>query len=208
VLAIMALMPFLLTIASAVALRTSVTPEMTIGTFALLPLLIIEVAGIRDLDRLYRISVRLAGAVTLGALALAPAIAVARTWLLSDARNTAPFQEVAIEATRIWHDRTGLPLSFVAGSDWYENATAFYSPERPRVFVHFDYSRNLWVTPDALTQRGLLSVCVSDDTVCLSATADFATPRTTRTEVSLAHVFWGHAARPVQFVITVIPPRL
>lgn len=208
VLATLTLAPLVLMFASALTLRTTITPEMTIGTFPLLPLLIIEAAGIRDLDRLYRISARLAGAVTLGALALSPAIALERTYLSSNAMRAKPFQEVAIEATRLWHDRTSLPLAYVAGSDWYENAIAFYSPDRPHVFVHFDYSRNLWVSPEALAKQGLLSVCVSDDKVCLTATAHFATPETTRTELSLAHAFWGHVAKPVHFVVTIIPPRV
>jgi 4-amino-4-deoxy-L-arabinose transferase-like glycosyltransferase len=208
VLATLALAPLVLTIVSALALRTNITPEMTIGTFALLPLLIIEVAGIRDHDRLYRIAAWLAGALTLVALALSPVIALARTYLSSNALNIAPFQEVAVEVTKLWHDRTSLPLAYVAGSDWYENATAFYSPDRPHVFAHFDYSLNLWVTPEDLAKQGLLSVCLSDDRACLSATANFATPETTWAEVSLAHVFWGHSAKPMHFVITVIPPRV
>ncbi len=208
VLATLTLAPLVLTVASALAVRTTSTVEMTIGTFPLLPLLIIEIAGVRDLDRLWRISARLAGAVTLGALALSPAIALERTYLSSGAMKAAPLQEVAIAATRLWHDQTSLPLAYVAGSDWYENAIAFYSPDRPHVFVHFDYFRNLWVSPDALAKQGLLSVCVSTDKACLSATAGFATPQTTRTELSLAHAFWGHVAKPVHFVVTVIPPRV
>ncbi len=208
VLATLTLAPLVMTVASALALRTTSTVEMTIGTFPLLPLLAIEVAGVRDLDRLWRISARLAGAVTLGALALSPAIALDRTYLSSNAVNAMPFQEVAIEATRLWHDRTSLPLEYVAGSDWYENAIVFYSPDRPHAFVHFNYSRNLWVSPDALAKHGLLSVCVRDDKVCLAATAKFVTPQTTRTELSVAHVFWGHAAKPVHFVVTVISPRV
>jgi hypothetical protein len=51
-------------------------------------------------------------------------------------------------------------------------------------------------------------VCVSDDRPCLAATASFGTPQSTRTEVSLAHVFWGHVARPVQLTVTIIPPRI
>jgi hypothetical protein len=145
--------------------------------------------------------------VTLGALALSPAIALERVYLSPSATKATPVQEVAIEATRIWHDGTSLPLAYVAGSDWYENATAFYSPDRPHVFVHFDYSRNLWVSPEALAKWGLLSVCVSGDKACLAATAGFATPQTTRAELSLAHVFWGHVAKPVRFVLTFIPPR-
>ena len=208
VLATLTFAPLVLTVASALALRTTSTAEMTIGTFPLLPLLTIEVAGIRDLDALWRISARLAGAVTLGALALAPAIALERAYLSPGAMKAAPFQEVAIEATRLWHDRTSLPLAYVAGSDWYENAIAFYSPDQPHVFVHFDHARNLWVSPDALAKHGLLSVCVSGDKVCLADTAIFATPQATRTELSLAHAFWGHVAKPVRFVVTVIPPRV
>ena len=145
--------------------------------------------------------------MTLGALALSPAVALARTWASSSAMNVAPFQEVAAEATKLWHDRTSLPLAYVAGSPWYDNAIAFYSPDRPHAFVLFDYSRNLWVTPEALARHGLLSVCVSDDSFCLTATAKFTTPESTRTELSVAHAFWGHVAKPVNFVVTIIPPR-
>lgn len=207
VLGTLALAPLVLTIVGALALRTRSTPEMPIGTFALLPLLAIEAARIWDIDRLYRIAWRLAAVVTLGALVLSPAIAAQRAFLSSEAMKVAPYQEVAAAATRIWRARTALPLAYVGGSDWYENAIAFYSPDRPHAFVHFDYARNLWVTPEVLAQHGLLSVCISDDRICLAETARFVTPETTRTEVALAHAFWGHVARPVHFVLTVIPPR-
>jgi hypothetical protein len=208
VLAILALAPLALTIICALVLRTDITSEMTIGTFAVLPLLIIELAGIRDVDRLDRISIRLAGVLTGGALLLSPAIALERAFLSSGAMKVEPFQEAAAKATRFWHDRTALPLRYVSGSAWYVNATAFYSPDHPHVFVYFEYSRNLWVTPDDLAKHGLLSICVSDDLVCLNSTAQFVTPASSRTEVSLAHGFWGHVARPVRFVMTVIPPRI
>ncbi len=149
----------------------------------------------------------MAGALTLGALAVSPAIALARTYLSSGADGVPPYQEVAAEATNFWHDRTSLPLLYVGGSDWYENAVAFYSPDRPHTFVHFTYARNLWVTPEALAKHGLLSVCVSTDRICLAETAAFVTPETSREEVSLAHAFWGHVAQPVKFVVTAIPPR-
>jgi 4-amino-4-deoxy-L-arabinose transferase-like glycosyltransferase len=206
-LATLALAPLVLTIVSALALRTRDTPEMTVGTFALLPLLMIELAGIKDADRLHWIAVRLAGVVTFGALALAPAIAAQRTFLSSGAMKVAPYQEAAAEVTRLWHARTSRPLAYVASSAWYENAVAFYSPDRPHVFTYFDYARNLWVTPEKLAKYGLLSLCVSNDQTCLARTARFVTPDTTRTEVSLAHVFWGHVARPMKFVVTIIPPR-
>jgi len=132
---------------------------------------------------------------------------VARTYLSSRAEDGAPYQEIAREATRLWHERTGRPLATVAGSDWYENAIAFYSPDHPSAFVHFDYAMNLWVTPETLARRGLLSVCLAGDKVCLDATARFATSEATRTEISVAHEFLGHVANPVSFIVTIIPPR-
>jgi hypothetical protein len=167
----------------------------------------IELVGVRDIDRLYRISARLAAALTLGALALSPAIAWYRTYLSPIAMKASPFQEVALEATNLWHVRTSLPLAYVAGTDWYENATAFYSPDRPHVFVEFDYSRNLWVTSDDIAEHGLLAICVSNDSICLARTAKFATPQSTQTGLAVAHEFWGHLAKPVNFIVTVIPPR-
>ena len=207
ILATLALAPLVLTIASGLMLRIRSTPEMMIGTLPLFPLLAIELSRVRDTGKLYWIACRLAGAVTLGALVLSPAIAAARTWLSPAAIKVAPYQEAAAEATRIWHSRTSVPLSYVGGSDWYENAIAFYSVDRPHVFVHFNFDRNLWVTRERLAKHGLLSMCISADSVCLAETEAFVTPETTRTEVSLAHVFWGHVARPVHFVVTVIPPR-
>jgi Dolichyl-phosphate-mannose-protein mannosyltransferase len=207
VIAILALAPLVLTLVSGLALRTRTTPEMTIGTFTLLPLLTIEVFGARGIERLCRISARMAGALTLGALAVSPAIALARTYLSSGAMGIPPYQEVAVQATKFWHERTSLPLLYVGGTDWYENAVAFYSPDRPHTFVHFAYARNLWVTPEALAKHGLLSVCVSTDRICLAETAAFVTPDTSRQELSLAHAFWGHVAKPVAFVVTAIPPR-
>ncbi|HEY0185366.1 MAG TPA: glycosyltransferase family 39 protein [Rhodopila sp.] len=206
-LATLALTPLVLTIVSGLLLRTRTTPEMTIGTFTLIPLLAIELFRIRDIDRLCRVSVVLAGVVTLGALVLAPAIGLQRTYLSSKAMNIAPYQEVAIGATKLWHERTSLPLLYIGGTDWYENAIAFYGADRPHTFVHFDYARNLWVTPEALAKHGLMSVCVSTDSVCLAATAPFVTPASTREELSFARTFWGHTAKPVRFVVTVIPPR-
>jgi hypothetical protein len=207
VLVVLTLAPLVLTVVSALVLRNTITPEMTLGVFPLLPLLMIELARPLDIRRLFRISLQLALAVMLGAAVVSPLVAWIRTYLSPNAMKIAPYQEVAIEATRLWHDHTSLPLLYVAGSYWYDNAITFYSPDRPSTFVRFDYSMNLWVTPEALARHGLLSVCRSDDEFCLASTARFATPETTRTELSVAHAFWGHVANPVHFIVTIIPPR-
>ncbi len=206
-LTILAATPLVLTILAGLALRTKVSTNMLIGTFSLMPLLAIEIAGSRRLAPLRAAAARFAAALTLGALVASPAVALARVWLSNDADDVQPRKELAAAATRLWREKTGTPLAYVGGSHLYENGVAFYSLDRPHGFVHFDLFRNRWVTPQALAEKGLLSVCVQDDSDCLAATAALATPQATRTDIALAHDFWGHKGKAVSFVVTVIPPR-
>ena len=199
--------PLILTVLAGLALRTKVSTNMLIGTFSLMPLLAIEIAGSGRIERLGVVAARLAAALTLGALVASPAVALARTWFSHDANDVQPRKELALEATRLWREKTGRPLAYVGGTRLYENGLVFYSPDRPHGFVHFDFFRNRWVTPKLLDERGLLSVCVKDDAECLASTAAFATAQATRTEITLAHEFFGHRAKPVSFVVTIIPPR-
>ena len=198
--------PLLLSELGALVERTTLTSEMLLGTFPLAPLLLLAPLSPEALARVRHLARRLALAVSLGALVAAPVTMEWRTWLSPGAMEVQPYQEVARVATRIWHQRTGLKLRYVAGTHWYENEIAFYSPDRPHAFKAFHYAEALWVTPARLARDGLLSVCVASDARCLRRTARFVTPGTTRTEVTLARRFLGHVARPVRFVITVIPP--
>jgi 4-amino-4-deoxy-L-arabinose transferase-like glycosyltransferase len=205
-LATLALAPLLLTVLAGVTLRTQVTNRMTIGTFSLMPLLAIEIGGSRGLERLRWLSVRLGGGFSLVALAASPAVSLGKAWFSHNTDDTAPRKELAEAATRFWQETTDRPLAYVGGSLRYDDAVAFYSRERPHVFVRFDYFANQWVTPGALAEKGLLSVCVRTDAKCLAATAGLATPLSTHTEMTLSHRFWGHEAKPVDFIVTVIPP--
>ena len=85
-------------------------------------------------------------AVTLVALALSPVIAFAKIWYRGDINYTEPRKELAREATELWHKTTSSPLQYVGGSQRYEDAVAFYSPDHPHVFIHLDYHRAPWVT--------------------------------------------------------------
>ena len=205
-LATLALAPLMLTALAGVILRTKVSTNMTIGTFSLMPLLAIEIAGSRGLERLRWLSVRLAAGVSLGALAASPAIALGKAWFPHSPDDTEPRKELAEAATRFWRETTRRPLAYVAGSPRYDDAVTFYSTERPHVFVSFDYFANQWVTPRALAEKGLLSVCVKTDAECVAATAALATPLAKRIEITLSHRFWGHETKPVDFIVTVIPP--
>ncbi len=204
-LATLAVTPLVLTLVGALILRTRTTPDMPVGTFPLVPLLIIELIGIVDADRLARIACRLAVVVTIIAVVASPAITATRLWA-SHKLEATPYRDLGFEVTRLWHEHIGLKLAYVGGSDWCENAIAFYSPDRPHAFVHFDYTRNLWMTPQAVAEHGLLSACRASDRLCLAETAGFVTPSTIRIEETLVHRFLDFSGEPMPFVFTIIPP--
>jgi hypothetical protein len=200
-----ALAPLALTLIAGLGLRTRLTPEMPIGTFSLVPLMIIEALGSRGLDRLSWAAGRLAAGLLLVLLAASPFIMFGRLWLWDHSDTVAPHQEIAVEATKLWREKTGMPLSYVAGHG-YEDAVVFYSPDRAHGFFDFDLSRNLWVTPDRLAEYGLMTVCLKDDAACLASTAKYLTPRASQTEIAVAHEFWRHVAKTYAFIVTVVPP--
>lgn len=204
--ATLALAPLALTLVAGLALRTKISTNMTIGVFSLVPLVLIEIVAPEAPARLVRYAWRTAALLSAAALVASPAIAYGRLRWSSDPNDLQPRRELAHEAARIWHAATSAPLLYVAGTDLYENAAAFYSPDRPHAFLHFDHYRAPWITPEDLARHGLLSVCVKDDEPCRAATAALARPDATSREVTLAHRFWGRSAPAITFVVTVIPP--
>jgi 4-amino-4-deoxy-L-arabinose transferase-like glycosyltransferase len=201
------LAPLALSVVAALVLRTKISSNMLIGVFPLGPLLAMELLAPLDGTRLRRWALGAASIVSVGALALSPFIAVGRAWYGRTPEDSEPRREAALAATEFWESVTKAPLAFVAGSFRYDNATTFYSPQHPSVFVGFDYFGNRWATPQAIAARGLLTICLKDDKACLNATTRFSTPATQRESVSLAHVAYGRTRAAVDFVITAIPPR-
>lgn len=207
VLTTLAVLPLGLTVMAGLAFRLRPDTNMTIAIFSLMPLLLIELAGGEGDGRLYRLSRAIAVGITLGALVLSPAIAIAKIWYGGDINYTEPRKELARKATEIWHETIASPLQYVAGSQRYENAIAFYSADRPHVFTHGDMARAPWVTHEDLDRSGLLVVCVEKDKGCLNSTDSITSSQVRRTDLSLAHSFRGYTTRSLNFVIIIVPPR-
>ncbi len=207
VLTVLAVLPVVLTLLAGLLFSLRPSTNMVIGIFSLMPLLLMELADNKGDERLYRVSRVLVVVVTLVVLALSPAIAMTKIWLGDDNNYFEPRKELTREATRIWLNATASPLEYVAGSQRYENAIAFYSPDRPHVFIHFDVHQAPWVTAEDLDRAGLLIVCARDDKRCRKSAAKIAPPEASRSELTLAHSFWGYTAKPKRFTVTVVPPR-
>ena len=207
--ALLVLTPVVLTLLAGLVFRLKVSSNMMLGVFSLAPLFLIEVIGVADDARLKRLAVRLACALSILALALSPVVALTKITRAKDDPNlTLPRRELAREVTRLWRARTGLPLAYVAGGDLYPDAVAFYSPDRPHSFIHFDVRRAPWVTPDDLARHGLLAVCAAEDLECQATAVRSSTPETTRLNLALSHTYWGHTRAPHAFVLFVIPPTV
>lgn len=206
-LATLALAPPVLTVLSALTLRNKVSTNMMIGVFSLAPLLAIDYFGAFDMTRLRRLALWAATGLCLTSLALSPAVAVGKAWFSRDPNDTEPRKEAAAEATRFWHEVTGQPVAFVAGSFAYDNATVFYSEDHPHAFTNFTFFGAGWATPEKIAADGLLTLCLADDAHCAAETAKFASTAARSEDVTLTHRFLWHTAQPRRFVITAIPPR-
>ena len=205
VLSTLVLAPIVLSVAAALALRTKLSSNMLIGVFPLAPLYAIELVR-PDLAWLRKWSWRGAIVLALGALALSPLIGLLKSWYGRDAEDVEPRREAALAATEVWRRATDAPLAFVAGSFRYDNATVFYSPGHPSAFVNFDISGNRWAAPEAVRARGLLTICLKGDSVCLEQTARFSNSSALREEMTLIHTPYGRSRKPFAFVVTAIPP--
>ncbi len=206
VLAILALAPLALSLAASLALQSKLVTPMLQGTFPLVPLFAMRALGAEP-ERLTRLAKRVAAVVLVAELALAPLQGLFLVWFTTRPIVAVPIRELAAQATALWREKTGLPLSYVGGSYALGDAVSFYSPDHPHSFESLDYRRRLWVTPEALAAHGLLSLCVAADSRCLADTARFATPQSSRVELTIAREVWGRRFPPVKFVATVIPPH-
>jgi len=204
-LTILALGPFVLTFVSGVALRVRLTPEMAIGVMALIPLWLISVLGPASTDALARLSRRAAIVVTLAAAALSPVVMAARAFGPGGAR-VAPYPEAAAQVGRLYRERFGAPLAYVAGAE-YAHYVAFYGPDRAQAFFRFDFLANLWVTPALLAERGWVAVCAEADAECTGKAQAMAGASTQRLEVTASRRFLGHVAEARRIVVWMTPPR-
>lgn len=206
VLAALTLGPALITAAAGVVLRFPLADSMSIGIFCLVPLLLMELAGVGDATRLLRFARWSAIGIALAALLASPLVAYEK---LKQGERTAvqPRMEIAEAATRLWRQQTGTPLTIVGGYSPYADAVAFYSPDHPSEFIAFDLAWSPWITPEAIARRGFLAVCVKTDDRCLALARKYAASPVSPTEVELFHGAWGLKAPPVTFELLIVPPR-
>src|SRR6185437_7662757 len=119
--------------------------------FGLVPLLLIRAIPSAEPWRIARVSILAAAASAVAVLIASPAVAYV-AFHSNDPAATEPREELAAYVTQLWHEQTGTKLRIVAGTDPYENAIGFYSPDQPKVFIGFSEWKAPWITPAALAR--------------------------------------------------------
>ncbi len=81
----------------------------------------------------------------------------------SEHRTSFPGPRLAAEITRQWRQRYASPLPIVIGDEWYAGSVAWYSPDRPRVYLDGDRRRSPWLDDEEVRKRGAVIVWVAVD---------------------------------------------
>ncbi len=155
----LAFMPFVVVTAAAIASGRSPIAMWGYPLWSLLPLAALLWFGpVTDLRRLYVFAI---GVIFL--FFLAPAIWIG-TWLADPhlrqrpKASEFPGRAVAEQMTRLWHEKTGTKLAYVAGTEFAANNVAIYSPDRPHVVVHGRPRISPWIDMSDLKKRGVLVI--------------------------------------------------
>jgi hypothetical protein len=207
----LAVLPFVLTIFASLAFSLRLSSNTTIAVFCLAPLLLVELAGNIDEQRLVRRTAKLAAVLTIGALVVSPVVNYADKRMTAYSRNDESDlrTKLARKATRLWHAKTGTPLAYVAGDGSDADAIAFYSPDHPAAFIDFDYTLAPWVKPKDIAHSGLLAICQQTSLDCQTTAKKFATPDTIKEEIKIRHPAAGKdkSAPRTTYVLLLVPPR-
>ena len=69
-----------------------------------------------------------------------------------------PGPQIAARITQLWREHSDAPLSFVAGPRWEAGNVAFYSADRPQVYMEFNPRVSTWIDEDELREKGAVFV--------------------------------------------------
>jgi 4-amino-4-deoxy-L-arabinose transferase-like glycosyltransferase len=201
---ILALAPLILTLIFGLVFRLKLSTNWTIAIFPLAPLVMIELADPPRPARLARLAAGLAVIAALLGLVLAP---LTDRFSGQTSRIMQPTRELASAAVALWRARTAAPIAIVGGDELYAEAVAFYGPNRPQVFIHFDPHLSPWITARALATEGLLAVCPAADTTCVTGAVRSSTAATSWTRITLARRVAGRTGPSQAFIVGVTAPQ-
>jgi hypothetical protein len=206
-LAVLLLVPPVLTVIFGLAFQLKILPIMAVGIFPLMPLFLMQLAAPLDGWRSFQLAAAVAAAVTVLAVAEAP---FERAALLRKAGPSVaePRRELAARVTEIWHAETNKPLRYAGSMARYANGISFYSADHPSSLIDLTYAKSLWVTPEKIRQFGLLIACAQEDAECLGRAAGLLTGKWKKETIRIGRTAGASQTAPeAAFDIFIIPPQ-
>jgi 4-amino-4-deoxy-L-arabinose transferase-like glycosyltransferase len=117
-----------------------------------------------------------------------------------------PYRELALAATKAWHETFGRRLELVASDDALAHALTFYSPDAPSFLSLAHPASTPWISGRHLKASGLLIVCRAEDRHCLDAATSFDRPENRQIVTAVPVHFWGYTGPARKFVMIMVPP--
>ena len=199
----LALSPFALTVLAGLTGQYKIATNFLIPTMCLMPLLAVVLFPVTA-QAARRIALIAYGYLAV-ALFAAPVIAFVSA--RANVKNAVePTADVARAATDVWRRTFGVPVKIVAGTEMYELAAAFYSPDSPVEFTHFKPAQAPWITPERLARDGLLVICRTGDAACLASAEAHAKPGTVKRRLTVAPKLLGFKLAPITVDLVLVPP--
>jgi 4-amino-4-deoxy-L-arabinose transferase-like glycosyltransferase len=118
-----------------------------------------------------------------------------------------PGKRIAENLTATWQAKFHTPLQYVAGTRWVAGNIAFYSKDKPAVYIDWNKKFSPWINENNLKQTGAIFVWdLSDGKTIPPAAikARFATLGTIETQ----HYTWmrNKSMPPVEILVAYLPP--
>lgn len=163
--AIIAAMPFLLTMVLTYALALRGATMWALPIFSLVPILI--AAGL-PAPRPRRIAATIRRLPLLVAALLPVTIAVEMVSVRYGATTGEPRAEIVATAAQLWRDTLGSrPIAYAAGDTRLVSEAALSLRDHPLGWPRFDYGQAEWMTTADTGGQGLLVLCGAQDKHCL-----------------------------------------
>jgi len=179
------------------------TPLWTMPNWSLLPVMLLSSPQLDVPRSALRIGLAAASALTLGAVALSPVIALL-LHVYAEPRVEQYAATVADQAVERWRLATGRPLLLVAGDTALGPSVAYYLGERTR-YIGAAPAR----ARSLLARRGGVFVCAAEDKRCVewsdSATSLLAAAH--REEITATRSLFGVAGPTLRYSLSIVPPR-
>lgn len=118
-----------------------------------------------------------------------------------------PGKNIAAMFTHDWHEKYHTPLHYVAGSRWLAGNLAFYSSDRPQVFIDWNHRMSPWIDEEKLKQDGAIFVWDLSEEQKISQ-EEVAKRFTQMSKPLIYKVAWlrNKNAAPVEIAVSFLPP--